>query len=358
MLREEIEEIAKCFPDAMLQSELRKEGIKIRRRKSEKRFLKELKFLEKTHLFVSDTGFAGSYLESAGISDVFKIEREDMKNVKACELFLLKKGKRSVLGFGGGRALDVAKKVAFDRKKKLILVPTAPSHNGLVSRTASLYEEGKKQSFVCKFPSKVIIPFFLWKHAKRHIASGILDVLGSIISLQDVFLSHKFTGERICKRELNLSLFGIKKVVEMKSLKELERALIAQGLAMKNSSRYCSGSEHEVEKCLAEAFTDRFHGELVGVGTLLCAKIYSERFKEKFLWDCRTLFDGVVEIYRDCGVIGAIRDILKGEEFAGRAGKILKRVSSIRPERFTLWNVVSSEKVDFGKVLEEIESAI
>ncbi len=359
MIEERISEVLGDFSEKDVKEEIKASGIKVRRRKSEKRFVKELRNFEREKaVFVSDKGFAGNYLQNAGISRIFFIEREDLKNVRACKLFAHRERAKLIIGFGGGRALDVAKMTAFDTEKKLILIPTAPSHNGLISRTASLYENGVKKSFPCSFPRRVIIPFFLWKKAPRHIKAGMLDTLASITAVQDVFLSHKKTGEEIKEKELKLALFGVRKVLHMKSLKDLELALLCGGMAMKENSRYCSGAEHEAEKALAESFKEYMHGELVGVCSLLVAKIYSEKIKEELLFDSAELFDELVKIYRKCSVTEVVKELLTDEDFLGKASALLKNVDKIRPERFTLWNVVDPRKIDFERIFLEIRESL
>lgn len=359
MIEEKIAQIIKNFSEKDVKKEIKVNGIKIRRRKSEKRFVKELRNFEREGgIFVSDKGFAGNYLQDCGISKIFFLEREDLKNVKECKLFAHRKKAKFIIGFGGGRALDIAKKTAFDTEKKLILIPTAPSHNGLISQIASLYKNRVKKSFVCKFPSKVIIPLFLWRKATRHIKAGMLDVLGSVTAVQDAFLSHVKTGEKLKNKELKLSLFGVKKAINMKGLKDLELALLCGGIAMKGSSRYCSGSEHEAEKALAESFKEYMHGEIVGICSLIVAKIYSERIKETLLFDSSKLFDDLVKIYKKCALTGVINDILYNENFLKKAPTLLKNVDKIRPERFTLWNVVTPKKLNFNEILLEIRESL
>ncbi len=358
MIEEKISDILENFSEKDMKKELKENGIRILRRKSEKRFVKEIKNLEESALFVTDNGFAGKYLKKCGIEKIFFLEREDLKNVKECKVSAHKKRAKIIIGFGGGRALDIAKKVAFDTNRKLFLIPTAPSHNGLISRTASLYENGIKKSFRCKFPSKVIIPYFLWRSASRHIKSGMLDVFGSITAVQDVFLSHTKTGEEIKEKELKLSLFGVKKIISLKNLKDLETALICGGLAMKDSSRYCSGSEHEAEKTLAEEFKEYMHGEIVGLCSLIVAKIYSKKIKETLLFDSTTLFDELLSLYKKTGVVSTIKEILSDEKFVEKAPRALRESSRMRPERFTLWNIVDSQKINFQNVLTEIKEIL
>ncbi len=337
--------------DEFLEAERRREGIKVRRRFSEKRFLKELRDLGRFSLFVTDEGFAGNYLGNR-VGSAVRIRSESVEEVTRCKLEFFRARALSVVGFGGGRPIDVAKKTAWDLGKKLITVPTAPSHNGIASPTASLLEDGRKKSFRCGYPRKIIIPVFLWKAAERHVVSGILDVLGSVTAIADVLLSARVTGERPRPRDLSLSLRGVEKVAEMKGLEDLEDAIISHGLAMKEDSRYCSGSEHEVEKCLSKRF-DYFHGELVGVGTLLSAYLYRDLgsgFGEG------KIFDWLLEVYRRRKVDRAVRKVLS--EVSPKLGNLGPELKAVRPERFTLWNYLDPEKIDFRKISREIESVL
>jgi len=333
-------------PESALRTGLKREGIRIRTRTSEKRFLKLLRDLERDSLFITDTGFAGNYLENAGIERVFKISGETVENVSLGKKAAFRLRAKKIIGFGGGRSLDVAKKIASDMEKKLVLVPTAPSHNGLISPNASLLENGVKKSFSCKFPSQVIIPVFLWKN-ERFVVSGILDVLGSVTAIEDVFLASEKTGEKIDQEALSLSALGVLKVVKMRSLVDLEKAILSHGLAMKNGSRYCSGSEHEFEKCCAANY---LHGELVGIGTLLSAYCYREIELDSPL-PSGEIFEWMVDVYRKRNVIGRIREIL-GDPKVTAEFECLRK---IRPERYTLWNEV---KIDVPRVLGEIREII
>ena len=93
MIEEKISQVLGDFSERDIKKELKLCGIKVRRRKSENRFTKELKKLEEEKgLFVSDKGFAGNYLESCGISRIFFLEREDLENVKKCKKLWVYKG--------------------------------------------------------------------------------------------------------------------------------------------------------------------------------------------------------------------------------------------------------------------------
>ncbi len=355
-LLEIIEEHAGAISPQRLKKELKREGIKVRRKRSENKLVKFLRNLEfKQAAFITDKGFAGEYLSRCGVENIFKISREDLENVREAKLFFHRCRAKIVVGFGGGRALDVAKKVAYDTQRKLVLIPTAPSHNGIISPTASLYEGEKKKSFPCKYPELVVIPFPLWFRAERHIFSGIMDVLGTITAVEDVFLANVLKGEEIKTRELEFALTSVKYITRAKRLKDIERALLCAGLAMKTSSRYCSGCEHESEKALSKELSEFMHGELVGVCTLICAYIYSQKVREKnLIFPPGSLFSEIFELYKTCGVLSRAKEILSSQAFIEKAPDLLKKSSKIRPERFTLWNVVNSEEIDYREIIKNL----
>ncbi|MCD6399055.1 MAG: iron-containing alcohol dehydrogenase, partial [Candidatus Aenigmarchaeota archaeon] len=57
-----------------------------------------------------------------------------VKNESFSEVYrIMKKAKGDfIIGFGGGRVLDVSKMVSYQTGRKLILMPSAPTHDGLV----------------------------------------------------------------------------------------------------------------------------------------------------------------------------------------------------------------------------------
>jgi len=344
-------------PETLVKREIEKCGISVNFVASESRLLAILRETQRGFI-ITDSSFAGNYLARAGIENTFNIRREDTNHVREAKGRIRKQN--LIIGFGGGRPLDVAKKVAHDLGLELLLVPTAPSHNGIASRTASLYRGSKKESFRCKYPDRLIIPFFLWKGAERHGKAGLLDVFGSIIALQDVYLANRVVNEEIKEREQSLAAASVVMAEKSLGFKSLALSLIAAGLAMKESSRYCSGSEHEAEKALAQRFSRYMHGELVGFCSLICAKLYEQYSKQlpELLFDSEALFAHVLRIYRRKKLIEPLRRMFEDKKLWKLAPVLLKKSSAVRRERFTLWNVVDSRKIDFKSLMKEIYACL
>lgn len=337
-------------------------GIRLETFANEGKFADEVGELAESCFFVSDKGFAGSYLERVcGIECFFRIEREDLENVKIGRRLLRSSKKEVVCGFGGGRALDVAKRIATEEGKSLLLIPTAPSHNGIISPTASLWKGGKKVSLYCKYPERVIVPFHLWKKATRHQKAGRLDAIGSVTAIHDVFLAKKLIGERVRRKSLRLSLTGIHFACK-KGEKNLMNALLLGGVAMEESSRYCSGSEHEVEKPLSRIFPQYFHGELVGVGFLVSSYVYQSYLPESLTFESvfsnSQIFEKLVRLVKLLDLNDVLLRILNDGKFKEEFLKLMPKIHRVRPERFTLWNLLPRLKVDWREVYSGVESSL
>ncbi|MCD6274540.1 MAG: iron-containing alcohol dehydrogenase [Candidatus Aenigmarchaeota archaeon] len=279
------------------------------------------------------------------VSEASIEEAEQIKN-------LIKE--RDIVGFGGGKAIDVAKKIASDLNLNLISVPTAPSHDGLISKNCSLYKGSKRETIPAKYPRKIIIPLNLWKNSGNLKKAGICDLISNLIALQDLSLAEK-RGEQFSEFYKKLSFESVEKVLNCRDEKELAESLILSGLAMEETSRYCSGSEHEVERLLENKINEGkyLHGQLAGTGILISAKVYSlysDKLKD-LRFGSENFFEYIRNLMKKKDVYNFAILPLLDEKFKP---EILKEVSEVRPERFTLWNVVDSKKIDFERVINEI----
>lgn len=306
--------------------------------------------LSKKAIITNKSEFTRKLLEAKGFNKFHEINEA---SVKKAGILKKKINEAGVVGFGGGRAIDLAKKISFDLGIDLISIPTAPSHDGLISKNCSLENRGARKTYPAKYPSKLIIPVELWKNSGELKKAGICDILSNIVALQDIKLSET-RGETFSETYKNYSKEAVKRVLGHLDEKELSKALILSGFAMEETSRYCSGSEHEVERLLERILGSAYlHGQLAGTGTIICAKVYS-MYSDK-LPD----FEG-----NSCKFYDEIRsqmEKLKVYEYATRPlydssfkPEVLREVSKIRPERYTLWNAIDSIKVDWKHVIDKI----
>ena len=329
---------------------LRQRGIKLKFFENEFKALKKVKGKE---IITNDSEFTRDLLKEAGfhffhIVDVASIEtvetiKEEMKDIMTEE----------VVGIGGGKAIDVAKKVSADLDIRFISFPTAPSHDGLISKNCSLYEGNKRKTIPAKYPNKLFIPLNLWRNSGDLRKSGICDILSNFIALQDISLAER-KGEKFSCLHKYLSLEATK-LLNFQKEKDFAYALVFSGLAMEETSRYCSGSEHILERLLEENIKNSYcHGQLAGTGTLIAAKIYS-KFSDNFenlRFDSKKIFNLIKEEMEKANVLRFAIKPLKDKRFNI---EWLKELSRTRPERYTLWNEVNTETINWQEIIDEIK---
>ncbi len=188
----------------------------------------------------------------------------------------------AIIGFGGGKALDVAKYVAFLARRPYIAVPTSLSNDGFCSPQSSLDIEGKKRSLPAAMPYGVVIdtevcfnaPVMLW-------LSGMGDLVSKITAVYDWKLAFKAQGTQIDDFAALLSDATVFQLMarpeyDLESIRLLGTALMLNGIAMEicGSSRPASGSEHLISHALdLISQKPRLHGLQVGMATYLISQL-------------------------------------------------------------------------------------
>src|SRR2546422_10944267 len=86
-------------------------------------------------------------------SSEFLIPDATMEEVREGEEKIRKGNIDFALGVGGGRSIDVAKCASFNAGVPFVSVPTAASHDGVVSSRASIQKDGEKGSLGAPRPS-------------------------------------------------------------------------------------------------------------------------------------------------------------------------------------------------------------
>jgi len=184
----------------------------------------------------------------------------------------------AIIGFGGGKALDIAKYVSFLTRLPYIAIPTSLSNDGICSPQSSLTIGGKRRSFPSAMPMGVVIdtavclgaPEILW-------LSGIGDLVAKFTAVADWKLAFHATNTPVDDFSALLSDASVyqflgRPVRDLEGTKLLGTTLILNGIAMGicGSSRPASGSEHLLSHALDElSARPRLHGLQVGVATYL-----------------------------------------------------------------------------------------
>ncbi len=189
----------------------------------------------------------------------------------------------AIIGFGGGKALDVAKYVAFLSRLPYVAVPTSLSNDGICSPQSSLTVAEKRRSFPSSMPMGVIIdtrvclgaPEVLWH-------SGVGDLVAKFTAVADWKLAFHAKGEPVDDFAALLSDASVYQFIgrpeyDLEGMRLLGSALLLNGISMAicGSSRPASGSEHLISHALDSlSQRPRLHGLQVGVASYLMSLIH------------------------------------------------------------------------------------
>ncbi|OGS50337.1 MAG: NAD(P)-dependent glycerol-1-phosphate dehydrogenase [Euryarchaeota archaeon RBG_16_68_12] len=197
------------------------------------------------------------------------------------------------LGVGGGRPIDVAKLASFQTGIPFVSVPTAASHDGVVSAQASIEKDGQKQSFAAATPIAVIMDTGVIAESPfRLLAAGCGDIISNLTAVKDWALARNLRNEYYSSYAAALSELAARLLIENAQaikprLEEsawfVAKALVSSGVAMSigGSSRPASGSEHKFSHALDKiAKKPALHGEQCGVGTIMMMYLHGGDWEE------------------------------------------------------------------------------
>jgi glycerol-1-phosphate dehydrogenase [NAD(P)+] len=248
-----------------------------------------------------------------------------------------------VIGFGGGRSVDIAKMTAFKIGRPFLSVPTSASHDGISSPFVSIRGIDKPHSIRANTPIGVIADTHLMSQAPpRLLAGGCGDLVAKITAVKDWELARDERGEYFGSYAANLAYMSAKIILgeseKLKhksqfSIRTIVEALISAGVAacIAGSSRPCSGSEHLFSHAVEYVAGPNFglHGERVGIGTLMMAKLHALNWEK------------IAETLENVGAPTKAKQIKLTEEHVVRA---LIAAQSLRPQRYTILSKISLDK--------------
>lgn len=225
--------------------------------------------------------------------EVFLIPDATWQEVRRAEERIRKGTADFALGVGGGRSIDVAKCASFNAGVPFVSVPTAASHDGVVSSRASITKGGEKVSLAAQTPIAVIMDTGIIAESPfRLLAAGCGDIISNLTAVKDWALARNLRNEYYSSYAAALSELAARLVIENAStikprLEESAwfvcKALVSSGVAMSiaGSSRPASGSEHKFSHALDRvAKKPALHGEQCGVGTIMMMYLHSGNWEE------------------------------------------------------------------------------
>lgn len=229
-----------------------------------------------------------------------------------------------ILAVGGGTINDLGKFVSYKTGIPYMIIATAPSMDGFASNVAAMVTNRSKETYAAQMPKAIIGDTKLMLDCPLDlIAAGVGDVIGKYVCLTDWKMSNLLTGEYYCDYVSGIVKESVEKVKhaaeilaerrDLQSIGELMEGLVLSGIAMSyiGNSRPASGSEHHLGHFWEMHFLQHgehgaYHGIKVGVGTILCLKMYewlSEEDIEQlvqtdYIFDRETWVKDIERIYK------------------------------------------------------------
>ncbi len=207
----------------------------------------------------------------------------------------------AVLGLGGGKALDVAKYLAFRLDLPYLALPTSLSNDGFCSPQSSLTQAGRKVSLKARLPHGVVVDLEVVGGAPRSLwLSGVGDLVSKWTAIHDWKLAFHAYATPFDDFAALLSDASVFQFLghpghDLAGIRLLAQALLLNGVSMEiaGSSRPASGSEHLISHALDQISREpRAHGMQVGLATYWMAHVQGQevtRLDELFqvtgFWD-------------------------------------------------------------------------
>lgn len=198
-----------------------------------------------------------------------------------------------VLAVGTGSIHDPSRMACARKQKPLCLFATAPSMDGFASYSAPIVDGNFKTTHPAKCPEIIIADTKILADAPAELKSaGFGDMVSKYIALIDWQVSHLLTGEHYCEKVAGLTRMAVDRIMAMadrvtqrdeETAGAVFESLLMTGIAMSftKTSRPGSGTEHIMAhywECLEllQGKIPNYHGEDVGVATLIMLRYYQE----------------------------------------------------------------------------------
>ena len=211
---------------------------------------------------------------------------ESISFEKAIELFRRSpKNAHAIIGFGGGKALDVAKYIAFLCQLPYLAIPTSLSNDGFCSPQSSLTVGDRRQPLQSAIPFGVILDTAVCLNAPEILwHSGVGDLVSKFTAVIDWKMAFHATGTTVDDFAALLSDASVYQFLgrpkrDLEGMTLLGTALLLNGISMSicGSSRPASGSEHLISHALDRVSKrPRLHGLQVGVATYLTSLLQGQ----------------------------------------------------------------------------------
>jgi glycerol-1-phosphate dehydrogenase [NAD(P)+] len=281
------------------------------------------------------------------------VQNSDEINVGRIKAVVEKYVPDLVIGFGGGKVLDVAKLAAAEHHTRFISIPTTLSNDGLASPVSVIKNAQQIPiSHITKPPYGVVIDIDVVKKAPpRHLMAGVGDLISNLSAVYDARLARDTKAQTVDRNALALAEAGGLKLLALKTrdigssifLRSLAQGLIKSGFAMciSGTSQPASGSEHKISHSIDHYFprSKALHGEQVGIATIFTMALQKNKFHHR-----------VRQFYGNIGFPTELSYLnLAADEFV----TVVLNAAKSRPERYTILEAALLTATDIRRIIKE-----
>lgn len=316
-------------------------------------FLNVSEYLHRNNLFfhniliVSGKSISQEYalqLQASNGWANFVVENNTYKEVERLKAHCEKSRCDLILAIGGGKVLDIVKRVGYLTNINHLSIPTIISNDGLISPIAVIKNaEGKSESIPGMMPMGVIIDLSIIQQTPiEYIKAAAGDILSNLSATNDWILAYKAQQESMNDIAFHLSRsaanslihFNTKRLSDKPFLRMIVQGQINSGIAMSvaGSSRPCSGSEHLISHAIdyMELSENILHGNQVASISLFTL----------FLQD--KLQDIHLEYARSTEILLDFTDLIKNLNDV-TLKLIYNKAKEMRPGRFTILDTIDED---------------
>jgi len=193
-----------------------------------------------------------------------------------------------LIGLGGGKPIDIAKMASDRLGVGFVSIPTAASHDGIVSGRSSIPEGDTRHSVAADPPLAVVADTGILADAPWELTTaGCADIISNYTAVKDWRLARRLKNVEYSEYAGALSEMTAEMLVDnadsiRPNLEEsawiVVKALVSSGVAMSiaGSSRPASGAEHLISHQLDRIAPGRaLHGHQVGVASIVTEFLHS-----------------------------------------------------------------------------------
>jgi glycerol-1-phosphate dehydrogenase [NAD(P)+] len=227
------------------------------------------------------------FVESNSLTEVERLSGIARQN--KCDL---------LISVGGGKVLDVVKRISLKLDVNHVSIPTIISNDGLISPISVLTnDKNESQSLPGNMPTGVIIDLDIISDSpKQYLQAAAGDILSNMSATNDWIYAHINNNESINDIAFQLSRMSAHSLIHSSNVdlnsKNFQKMII-QGqvnsgiaMALSGTSRPASGSEHLLSHAIdyKKMSEGTLHGYQVGVLSLFSLYLQDKLKKEHVLY--------------------------------------------------------------------------